>query len=82
MLGVGLERCTKKNLITTTNKTLKVFMKMENQISSHRKKVPSVYAYSDSPDTDSDMENEMIINKNKEVTQTENYKRKIQIKIL
>ena len=76
MLGVGLERCTKKNLIPTTNKTLKVFMKMENQISSHRKKSSTVYAYSDSPITDSDMENEIIINKNKEVTKTENYKRK------
>ena len=46
------------------------------QISSHRKKSSTVYAYSDSPITDSVMENEMIINKNKEVTKTENYKRK------
>ena len=45
-------------------------------ILSQKKLIPTVYAYSNSPITDSDMENEIIINKNKEVTQTENYKRK------
>ena len=44
-------------------------------ILSQKKLIPTVYAYSNSPITDFDMENEMI-NKNKEVTQTENYKRK------
>ena len=44
-------------------------------ILSQKKLIPTVYAYSNSPITDSDMENEMI-NENKEVTQTENYKRK------
>ena len=44
-------------------------------IHSQEKLVPSVYADSDSPFTDSDMENE-VINNNKELTQTENYKRK------
>ena len=45
-------------------------------ILSHKKLVPSVYADSDAPFTDSDMVTEMIINKNKEETQTENYERK------
>ena len=53
----------KRNLITTTNKTLKVSMKMENQIFPKKKKkmVAFVYAGSDSTFTDSDTENEMII---------------------
>ena len=45
-------------------------------ILSQKKLVPSVYADLDSSFTDSDMENEMIINKNKELAQTENYRRK------
>ena len=52
----------KRNLITTTNKTLKVSMKMENQIFPKKKKmVAFVCAGSDSTFTDSDTENEMII---------------------
>ena len=48
----------------------------KTNILSQKKLVPSVYADLDSSFTDSDMENEMIINKNKEVTQTKNCRRK------